>query len=136
MDTATALAFPMLRRFAIGFHLFAAGWILLNGIAHSAQVLWKARQGTLAPEHDLMSMLLIGAGLIVSAAALSLGAPGLLRQGAPAVLPAALGLGLFALVIGGIAARYGFTFLVGSITILIVDSALLTAHRLFNGGAA
>ena len=134
METAiAAITHPLLRKFAIGTHLFVAGWILLNGVAHSVQVLYKAQKGTLAAHHDLTSMLLIGAGLVVAAAALSLGAPALMRAVEPSIVPALVGLGVFGAVIAAIAAGYGFTFLVGSITLFTVDLALLTAHRAMNG---
>jgi hypothetical protein len=133
METAIAIAHPLLRKLTIGTHLFVAGWILLNGVAHSVQVLYKAQKGTLAAHHDLTSLLLVGAGLIVAAAALSLGAPALMRAVQPSIVPALAGLGVFGVVIAGTAAVYGFTFLGGSITLFTIDLALLAAHRAMNG---
>lgn len=134
MDPSTALelAHPLLRRAALGLHDFAAGWILLNGAAHQAGVLWKFHAGTLAHRAELPSLLAIGAGLMVTGAVLSwtLAPLALARS---SVLPAVLGLGLLGLVLGLTAARYGFTFLWGSITLGLVDLGVLAAHAVANG---
>ncbi|HVE87657.1 MAG TPA: hypothetical protein VND93_32590 [Myxococcales bacterium] len=132
MDTALAAAHPLLRRAAIGVHLFAAGWMLINGVAHEIGVLYKAQHGTLSPAHAPGPLLWVGAGLIAAAAALGLGAPALFRPGTPSVLPAFGGLVVLGGVIAAVAAQYGFTFLGGSIALLAVDAAVLAAHRLLN----
>ena len=133
MDIALSVAHPLLRRAAIGVHLFAAGWMLLNGVAHQIGVLYKAQQGTLAAHHAPGPLLWVGAGLIAAALALGFGAPALFRQGTPSVLPAFGGLAVLAGVIAVVAAQYGFTFLGGSIALLTLDALVLGAHRLLNG---
>jgi len=133
METTLSIAHPLLRKTAIGLHLFAAGWMLLNGVAHQVGVLYKAHQGTLAPQHAPGPLLWVGAGLIAAALALGAGAPALLRTGAPAVLPAFGGLAVLGGVIAAVAAQYGFTFLGGSIALLTLDALALAAHRLLNG---
>jgi hypothetical protein len=132
METTLSIAYPLLRKAAIGVHLFAAGWMLLNGVAHQIGVLYKAQQGTLAPSHAPGPLLWVGAGLIAAALALGAGAPSLLRPGAPSVLPAFGGLAVLGGVIAAVAAQYGFTFLGGSIALLSLDAMVLLAHRLMN----
>lgn len=133
METVLAVAHPLLRRAAIGVHLFTAGWILVNGAAHQIGVLYKASQGTLAPHHAPGPLLWVGGGLLAAAVALSLGAPALIRQASPSVLPAFGGLAVFAAVIAGIAVEYGFTFLGGSLALFTLDAAFLATHRALNG---
>jgi len=133
MDIVLDIAHPVLRRVAIGTHLFVAGWMLINGVAHQIGVLYKMNQGTLSPAHAPGPLLLVGAGLIAAAIALSLGAPALLRSAAPSVLPAFGGLAVLGGVIAAVAATYGFTFLGGSIALFTLDALALAAHRFLNG---
>lgn len=133
METALSVAHPLLRRAVIGVHLFATGWLLVNGAAHQIAVLYKASQGTLAPHHAPAPLLWVGAGLLAAGVALGLGAPALLRPSSPSVLPAFGGLLVLGAVIAAVAAHYGFTFLGGSIALLAVDALALTAHRALNG---
>jgi len=133
MDTVLEIAHPVLRRVAIGTHLFVAGWMLINGVAHNIAVLYKMNQGTLAPSHEPGPLLWLGAGLIAAAVALSLGAPALFRPGVPSILPAFGGLAVLGGVIATMAATYGFTFLGGSIALFTLDALALAAHRILNG---
>jgi hypothetical protein len=133
MDTTLDIAHPFLRRAAIGVHLFVAGWMLINGVAHQIGVLYKAHQGTLAPHHAPGPLLWVGAGLIAAAVALGLGAPALFRPGSPSVFPAFGGLAVLGAVIAAVAAQYGFTFLGGSIALFTLDALFLAAHRVLNG---
>jgi uncharacterized protein (DUF697 family) len=133
METTLSVAHPLLRRAAIGIHCFAAGWMLLNGVAHQVGVLYKAHAGTLAPQHAPGPLLWVGAGLIAAALALGFGAPALFRPGTPFVLPAFGGLVVLGGVIAAVAAHYGFTFLGGSIALFTLDALALGAHRLLNG---
>jgi len=126
MDTVLEIAHPVLRRVAIGTHLFVAGWMLINGVAHNIAVLYKMNQGTLAPSHEPGPLLWLGA-------ALSLGAPALFRPGVPSILPAFGGLAVLGGVIATMAATYGFTFLGGSIALFTLDALALAAHRILNG---
>lgn len=134
MDSTTALdlAHPFLRRAALGFHAFAAFWLLFTGAAHQASVLWKVNAGTLAHRAELPSLLAIGAGLMVTGAFASWTlAP--LSAARFSALPAFAALGLLGLVLALTASRYGFTFLWGSIALGVTDLGLLAAHAVANG---
>jgi hypothetical protein len=133
MEIALSVAHPLLRRATIGIHLFVAGWMLLNGVAHQIGVLYKVQQGTLAAHHAPGPLLWVGAGLIAAALALGFGAPALFRPGTPSVLPAFGGLAVLGGVIAVVAAQYGFTFLGGSIALFTLDALALAAHRALNG---
>lgn len=111
-------------KFVIGIHGFAAFWILLNGVGHTAGVLWKSSQGTLSPHLSTPSLLWVGAGLIAAGSMLAATFPSLLR-GAP--IPALGAVAFFAAVIAGIAHGYGFGFLTGSIVLAVLDGTLLAA---------
>jgi hypothetical protein len=127
------LAHPLLRRITLGFHLFAGGWLLLNGVGHQAHVLWKARAGTLHHDADLSSLLGIGVGLMVAGALFTWAyAPLSAAATRASVLPAFGGIAFLGVLLGVIASRYGFTFLGGSIALGVVDAGLLAAHALAN----
>lgn len=115
-------------RTALIMHLITTAWLLVNGVAHTAQVLWKARAGTLAHgSADIEGLMAIGAGLLMAGAAYTYSAGGLLRGGPPVLWPAFLSCGLLGAVIAGIARRYGFMFLSGTIFFALLHLALLTA---------
>lgn len=134
MDSSTVVAFahPTLRSAAIGMHAFISGWMVLNGVAHQVGIIWKAQHGTLRHDANVTSLLAIGMGLIAAGAVLSWGVGPLLRLGAPSVLPALLGVAVLGGVIAAVAMGYGFTFLMGSITLGTLDLCLLLAHRVAN----
>ncbi len=119
MDVAQALGNATMRRIAVGTHLFVAAWMLISGIAHQSQVLWRAKQGTLAEGANVTSLLLLGAALIAVGAVFSVTAWPLTRA---QVWPALAGLGFLAAVIAAVAYGYGFRFLFGSIALAIIDS--------------
>lgn len=126
--THASLPHPGLRRAAIAAHVLLAAWLLINGVAHEIGVLLKAQDGTLAPHAGVPGLLAVGAGLIVGGAAIAWSAVPLARSAAPTPLPAFLGVGLVALVLGGIGLAYGPRFLGGSIAFTLIDAALLAAH--------
>jgi hypothetical protein len=130
-EIAVDLAYPLLRRVALGFHLFVGGWLLLNGVGHQAHVLWKAQAGTLHADANLTSLLGIGAGLLVAGALFTWAYAPLTRGGS--VLPAFGGIAFLGVMLAVIASRYGFTFLGGSITLGLLDAGLLAAHAVANG---
>jgi hypothetical protein len=134
METVAQLpiAHPALRTAAIGAHVALAGWLLLNGVGHQAHVLWKNYRGTLRADHDLSSLLLVGAGLLVAGAVVSWSVAPLSRAAGASTLPAFLGTGLLALVLAAIARAYGTTFLGGTITLGLIDLALLGTHAALN----
>jgi FtsH-binding integral membrane protein len=135
MDNTSAvatMAHPLLRQVAVGVHLFVAGWMLLNGVAHQIGVLWKAQAGTLKDGASVPSLLMVGAALVAVGVVFGLTLPALRRAVDPSAVPALLGVGFLGLVIAGIASVYGFTFLTGSITLAVLDGGLLLAHHLMN----
>ena len=117
------------RKIAVGLHLFIAGWMFLNAFGHEAHVLWKWSRGTLRPELDLRSLLLIGAALAAVAVAFALSAPSLMRTPA-SFWPAYLAVGFFVAIIAAIARGYGFTFLTGSITLATLELAAVSNYVL------
>lgn len=111
-------------RFTVGVHLATMAWLLLNGLLHTAQVLWKAHAGTLSHPEDLGGLLGVGGGLLLSGAAYAYGLGGLRRE--PLSLDAALGaLGVLALVILWIVRRYGFGFLLGTLVLAALHGVAL-----------
>jgi hypothetical protein len=122
-----ALGNATLRKVAIGVHLFIAGWMLLNGVGHQIQVLWKAQHGTLKPEANVTSLLVVGAALLAVSAVFSVTAWPLTRA---QVWPALAALGFFVAVIAGIAYEYGFTFLAGSIVLASLDLIAVSVFAL------
>jgi hypothetical protein len=133
--TQVSLPHPGLRRAAIAAHVLLAAWLLINGVAHEIGVVVKAQAGTLSPHAGVPGLLAVGAGLIVAGAAIGWSALPLARSAAPSPLPAFLGAGLLAAVLGGIGLAYGPRFLGGSIALAVVDVALLAAHAALNGRA-
>jgi hypothetical protein len=128
---------PMLGKSAVAAHLVLAAYLLVNGFAHQAAVLWKWRAGTLAAGADLSALLAVGAGLLVAGAAASWSVAPLLRDSAAAsIVPAVASVAVLAVVLALTAAAYGFTFLRGSIFLGVVDLALLVAHRVANSASA
>jgi hypothetical protein len=119
------LSHPALRRAAVSLHGLTTAWFLLNGVAHQGHVLYKAHAGTLRSSPQ--GLLWVGLGLLLVGAALTLTLAPLWRPQGALVLPALAGLGLAALVLAAIAARYGFTFLTGSIALTALDALLLVA---------
>jgi len=131
MNTVSAtFSNPMLRSVTLGVHGFVAAWLVVNGFAHQAHVLWKARAGTLRPGADVSSLLAVGAGLIIAGGVMSWTLAPLSRASAPTSAPAFAGLALFAAVIAATAVRYGFTFLRGSIALWVIDVGLCAAYAL------
>jgi hypothetical protein len=134
MATMTmSFAHPTLRSFALGAHGLLTAWLLINGIAHNAHVLYKARAGTLRPGANVEWLLAVGVGLIVAGGIMSYTMSPLMRSANPTILPALGSLGLLAAVLAGTAYVYGFTFLGGSITLGVIDLGLLIAHAMLNG---
>jgi hypothetical protein len=129
MNTVTAtFSNSLLRTMTLGTHGFMAAWLLINGVAHQVGVLWKARAGTLRPDADVSSLLAVGAGLIIAGGVMSWTLGTLSRASAPSSLPAFAGLGVLAAVLAAVAARYGFTFLRGSIALGVINVGLLAAY--------
>src|SRR4051812_9705684 len=119
-----SVAMPLLRSWAIGVHLFMAGGVLLNGAGDQGAGVWEDRAGTLPHPDDLPGLLMIGAALLAVPAVASVTIAPLLRA-QPSVLPALGAVAFLVVVIGGIASRYGFTFLVGSTVLAVLDASLL-----------
>lgn len=114
-------------RAALILHLVTTGWLLLNGTAHTAQVLWKARAGTLTHgASSVESLLAVGAGLLVAGAAYAYSAGGLMRSPVPSYLAAFLSWALLMAVIAAIARRYGFMFLGGTLLFAMMHLALIS----------
>jgi hypothetical protein len=125
-------SFPVtLHRAAVGVHTLLAAYLVVNGAAHQGAVLWKARAGTLPAGAHLASLLAVGSGLLVAGAAISFSIAPLVASGKPQVLPALAAALLFAGIIAAIAHRYGFRFLMGSITLCALDIAVLAACLLW-----
>lgn len=132
ISQSAMLAHPLLRTLAVGSHGLAALWFVGNGVGHQIHVLLKARAGTLKPGADVSSLLAVGAGLIVAGGVLSYGLGPMTRAEGASIVPAVAGVGVAAAVIAGIAVRYGFGFLSGSIVLSVIDLALLIAHAVAN----
>lgn len=114
-------------RITIIVHLITMSWLIVNGVAHTAQVLWKARAGTLKHANaDLEGLLAIGAGLLLAGAAYAFGLGGLLRKEPPSLAGAAGAVVVLAAVVAWMARRYGFTFLTGTIVLGVLHAAVLT----------
>ena len=118
-----------IRKVALGTHLFVAGWMLINGAGHQIHVLWKAHHGTLKPEANVYSLLIVGAALLAVSAAFSVSGAALLKPGGP-LWPGFASIAFFAAVIAAIAATYGFTFLFGSIVLSTAALITLCAHAI------
>lgn len=114
-------------RAALIIHLVNTAWLIVNGAAHTTQVLWKARAGTL--KHglaDLHGLLAVGAGLLLAGAAYTYSAGGLMRAGTSLLWPAFLAAMVLAAVVAAMARRYGYMFLGGTITLGLLHLGLLT----------
>lgn len=131
-----AAAFPLLRRAALGAHGLLTAWLLINGVAHEIGVVVKANAGTLRPDASVPSLLLVGAGLVLTGIFAAFGVAPLARAAGPSALPAFLGLASLAVVIALIAMEYGFTFLGGTIAVGLLDLVLVTAHVTLNAPSA
>src|SRR5262245_20526146 len=113
-----------LRRVAVGSHALAALWLVVNGVGHSLAVIARSRSGALG-EASVPSLLSIGAGLVLTGIVFLATLRPLVRKNS--VKPALLAVSLLAVVLGLIAARYGFRFLGGTIAVATLDSLGLVA---------
>lgn len=113
-----------LHRIALGTHALLAVWLLVNGVAHQLGLLLGAWRGTLRHPEDLGPMLAVGAGLLVAGSLASWSLADLARGATTFALGSLVAL---AIVVVMIAARYGWTFLGGTVALGLVDLLALAA---------
>jgi hypothetical protein len=119
MDAVIAAPF---HRFALVTHGILAVWLLGNGVAHQIGVLLGASRGTLRSGADVDALLAVGAGLIVAGALVSWSIASLWRGSGTFALGS---IGVLALVVLAIAAKYGWGFLGGTSLVATVDLVAL-----------
>jgi hypothetical protein len=124
MDAVLA---PPFHRFALVTHAILAVWLLGNGVAHQIGVLVGAWRGTLRSGADVDALLAVGAGLLLAGALVSWSIAGLSRG---ATTFAMVSVGVLALVVLAIAAKYGWGFLGGTSVIGVVDLVALSGFAL------
>lgn len=130
---ASSVTFPLLRKLSLFSQFALAGWFLLNGTGHQLHVLWKAHHGTLKEGANVVSLLLVGVGLLAIGAAASAAVP-FVRSGGPSGFAAQAGVvALSAAVLGLVWYGYGATFLTGSIAFTVVSAVVLVADAVLNG---